>query len=250
MDKKLLLSKSLEKIMVELLPQLKEIVRNNTSPEISIKSDTSPLTQLDLAINDFLEESLPNYSDASFYTEEKSRNWKFPLFAIDPVDGTKEFIKQRPEWAVSVAYLENECWQGEGWIFNPMTTEIYSSSQKRIRDNFNILEGEVSHTEWDANLYNSYHHSRVSLKPMGSIAYKLGRLSHGQSDFVVSLKPKNIWDIAAGTLLCKTQGFKFYSEGLEVKDVRQSYNPPLIWCLEKDSSLLLNLFSKQKDTDL
>lgn len=230
--------------MFDKLTQLNQVIAQHPSPEISIKSDTSPLTELDLAINSYLESTLGEIPGVSFYTEEQSQDFSFPLFAIDPIDGTKEFIKNRPEWVVSIAYLANNRWQGEGWVYNPRLNKIYdlSSLGKRFPSQ-EKLKGEVSHTEWEAGLYQGLDLSQVQLNPMGSIAYKLARLSHGEIDFVVSLKPKNLWDIAAGTLLCKSQEFKFYSQGKEVTEVLKAYEPPLIWCREQDFSLLSNLFS-------
>ena len=70
-------------------------------------------------------------------------------------------------------------------------------------------------------------------RPKGSIAYKLGLLAAGNSDFVISMTPKSIWDIAGGTLLCQRSKIKFYSEGKEVLEVKQNYLPPLIWCHEE-----------------
>ena len=93
--------------------------------------------------------------------------------------------------------------------------------------------GEVSHSEWDRGLYNLFESEKFSIKPKGSIAYKLGLLSAGKSDFVISMTPKNIWDIAGGTLLCQRSNIKFYSEGKEVLEVKQNYLPPLIWCHEE-----------------
>ena len=79
---------------------------------------------------------------------------------------------------------------------------------------------------------------------MGSIAYKLARLANGESDFVVSLAPKNIWDIAGGTLLCFKSGMKFYSQGKEVTKVQKLYQPPLIWSSSEVSPELLKLFER------
>ncbi len=170
------------------------------------------------------------------------------MIAIDPLDGTKEYIKRRPEWSISVGYFPTENFQGEGWVFNPVTEELFDGSIGPTGYG-SILQGEVSHSEWDRGWYENFHHPAFKLRPMGSIAYKLGRLSAGKIDFVVSLAPKNIWDIAGGSLLCQQQGIKFYSQGKEVTQVQRLYEAPLIWCREE---LLMELssFFPSKGTDL
>jgi myo-inositol-1(or 4)-monophosphatase len=154
---------------------------------------------------------------------------------LDPLDGTREYIEQRPEWAISLALFATSSFKGEGWIYNPMKNEVFSHVVPEYKfDNKVSFGGEVSRSEWASNLFLSdYAGGKFRVNPMGSIAYKLGRLAYQKSDFVVSLRPKNIWDIAGGTLLCKEAGLKFYSQGEEVISVEKIYRPPLIWCHEE-----------------
>ena len=162
--------------------------------------------------------------------------------AIDPIDGTREYILNLPEWAVSVGHFSHESFKGEGWVYNPSTLEIFTGSGKVREIKNNIYEGEVSRSEWSKGLYSEIKNEKFKFTPKGSIAYKLGRLSDGKIDFVVSLAPKNIWDIAGGTLLCQKAGLKFYSEGKEVIKVKKLYHPPLIWCREELFSELSKIF--------
>lgn len=245
MDKNSLLRKSLAKIMIERIDQIKSIVALHLDPAITIKSDGSPVTALDLALSEYVESVVKAEMDPTltFYSEEKFNHWQFPLLALDPLDGTKEFIAKRPEWAVSIGLLETETFRGEGWIYNPMTGECFSEeSLKGFRQKESYL-GEVSRSEWDKGLFTDKNEETYKVVPMGSIAYKLGRLSAGKTDFVISLWPKNIWDIAGGTLLCHKAGYKFYSQGQEVNRVQKLYHPPLIWCHESLIAQLSAQFS-------
>lgn len=236
---------NLDKFMHDLTPDIHRIHQDHLSPEISIKKDLSAVTSLDLALTDFIEERfLVKHPEVTFYSEEKYSNWDFPMLSLDPLDGTKEFILGRPEWAVSVAFLPKDSWSGEGWIYNPVTREEFSKAASIPFEKKVSYSGEVSHSEWEAGKYPEPVVGAFVVRPVGSIAYKLGRLSAGKSDFVVSLNPKNIWDIAAGTLLCQEAGMKFYSEGHEVKDVKKLYLPPLIWCHEELFSELSSAFGQ------
>lgn len=213
------------------IPDIKIFLNHYLTPEITYKDDGSPVTKLDLALSKLIEEVMTeHYPHFNFYSEENFTEWKFPLVAVDPLDGTREYIAGRPEWAISVGLFQNENFEGEGWICNPVTNEIYSRGLKHEFPSQNNYCGEVSRSEWEKGLFKNVSAEKFKITPMGSIAYKLGRLSQRKVDFVVSLRPKNIWDIAGGTLLVKQAGMRFYSQGKEVTTVKQLYQSPLIWC--------------------
>lgn len=232
--------------MLDLSTHVQVLVGKHSPARVSIKPDGSPVTTLDLALSELLENEVnQHYPEASIYSEESEKNWNFPLIAIDPLDGTREFVNNRPEWALSVAYLLTEKFEGTGWIYNPLTKESFYQgiSGHAVKD---CYRGEVSRSEWEKGLFKTFNHQQFDVRPMGSIAYKLGRLACNQIDFVVSLRPKHLWDIAAGTVLCHQAGLSFYSQGKKVNEVKKNYEPPLIWCSEKISDELLQLF-QQKD---
>ena len=237
--------------MVDFLPRIFSLINSHHPGESQLKADGSPVTALDLALSDLLEKmGQEHFPDVTVYSEENFSTWDFPLLAIDPIDGTKEYLLNRPEWVISIGVLESKNFIGEGWIFNPLTQELFTSELPQVPFVKKAhYVGEVSHSEWDKGLYQGVQDPRIQLTPKGSIAYKLGRLSQGKSDFVVSLAPKNIWDIAAGTLLCGQSGIKFYSEGKEVTEVKPVYQPPLWWCFSEVSSELSEIFYSQ-DKDL
>jgi fructose-1,6-bisphosphatase/inositol monophosphatase family enzyme len=241
-DKKSLLSLSLASIMLKTKPDIKNLLSLHPHYPGNPKADGSPVTPLDLALSELLEAVCrKHYPEANVFSEENYQGWSFPLIAIDPLDGTKEYIKQRPEWAVSVGYFPTSSFVGEGWVYNPASNELFDG-QSFTPASRKVYQGEVSHSEWECGWYENFQHPKFQLKPVGSIAYKLGRLSEGKIDFVVSLAPKNIWDIAGGSLLCQQQGIKFYSEGKEVTDVQRLYEAPLIWCREELWHELSSLF--------
>lgn len=231
MDKKQLLRNSLAKIMIEHIPSFHSLVQAFPQAKITSKPDGSPVTELDVKLSDLVEEIVHNsFPLHTFYSEEKIGHWSFPMAVLDPLDGTREYIEGRDEWAVSLALFENDRFEGEGWVFNPLRNECYSEARAIPFRHKEIYQGEVSRSEWKKGLFTNRSTAKFELSPVGSIAYKLARLSSGQNDFVVSLRPKNIWDIAAGTLLCHQAGFKFYSQGREVTSLQPIFEPPLIWC--------------------
>ena len=229
--------------MLDLITPVQDLVRNHSPAKVTIKADGSPVTTLDLALTDLIEKQIQlHLPEVSLYSEESEKKWSFPLIAIDPLDGTREFIANRAEWAISVAYLPSSEFVGAGWVYNPQTSESFSDSKSEAFCFKDKYIGEVSRSEWEQGLFQELKSIKFKILPMGSIAYKLGRLSAGKIDFVVSLRPKNLWDIAAGTVLCQQAGLVFYSQGKKVTEVKKFYEPPLIWCSEKISNELLQLF--------
>jgi len=239
-DKKLLLGPNLATIMTNYIAEINTLIELLPFRPSTLKSDGSPVTELDLSLSELCERmAKKHFPDVNFYCEEKFSAWKFPLMAIDPLDGTREYIAGRAEWAISLGLFESKAFVGQGWVYNPVTKELFDEQKNQEKKSSNtIFRGEVSRTEWDNDLFKNFESDKIQLKPVGSIAYKLGRLSAGKSDFVISLNPKNIWDIAGGTILCQKSNIKFYSEGKLVTEVREKYHPPLIWCREEIFSML------------
>jgi myo-inositol-1(or 4)-monophosphatase len=233
----------LANIMLSHKGEIDDLVRSHGVPNVSIKSDNSPVTDLDLALSGLIEEiSKSNFPGSIFYSEEKFSHWGFPLLALDPLDGTREYVARRPEWALSIGHFLTNKFEGEGWVYNPVTGEHFDQGALLEFQKKEVYLGEVSRSELESGLFN-FQDNDLLIKPMGSIAYKLGRLSAGKCDFVVSLRPKSIWDIAGGALLCQQAGLKFYSAGHLVTSVERVYQPPLIWCHEGLSLRLLGSFA-------
>lgn len=229
-DKKLLLSPNVAEIMHKHVDHIDQLVAQHGEPAVFHKSDGSPITPLDLALSAFFEELwAQHWPQYTFYSEEKFSSWAYPLLALDPLDGTREYINRRPEWAVSLGLLLGPDFSGEGWIYNPVTKSLYANPALRKFQVKKMYQGEISRTEWEQIPFDKSQ-PLYPLQPLGSIAYKLGRLAMGETDFVISFRPKNIWDIAAGTILCRQAGMKFYAEGQEVNLAQKLFRPPLIWC--------------------
>lgn len=230
--------------MLSYMDRINDTASLHPVPKIEMKKDNSPVTELDLALSQLVEEiQKAHFSDHIFYSEENFSEWGFPLLALDPLDGTREYIDGRPEWAMSLGLFQDAQFKGEGWVYNPKSGECFSEAEPRPFSDKDQFQGEVSRSEWKSGLFTNYESTKFQIKPMGSIAYKLGRLSQGKIDFVVSLWPKSIWDIAGGTLLCQAAGLKFYAGGKLVTKVEKKYQPPLIWCREEIFSELSSAFA-------
>lgn len=97
--------------VVEASSEILAIYRKGFSPRY--KSDGSPVTQADLASNAIIERHL-NATNIPLLTEEsvhapyeERRHWE-ELWCVDPLDGTKEFIRRNDEFAVNIALIRNK----------------------------------------------------------------------------------------------------------------------------------------------
>jgi myo-inositol-1(or 4)-monophosphatase len=188
---------------------------------VAEKSPDNPVTDADLAADTLLKHRLLALTpDAGWLSEETAdtleRLDRRLCWVVDPLDGTKEFVLGIPEFTVSVALV------GDGEpvlavILNPATDELFhavrgdGSHYKGARSwasQREYLAGakiEASRSERLRGEFEPFE-SVIHVQTMGSIAYKLARVSAGLADGTWSRGPKNEWDICAGVLLVGEAG--------------------------------------------
>lgn len=237
--------------IMEILQNLKKnIIKKINSTilfNISKKEDNTIVTDLDLYISKiFKQEFNKNFPEFNFFCEEDQSEWSFPLLILDPIDGTRELAKGIGECAVSFGvYFSSDFNDSRNfsWIFNPFTGfEINSydniSSPKLYDDK--QLFSFVSRTEFNQNLYQS--NDKYFFLPKGSIAFKLGLLAVGASHFAITKKPKNIWDIAAGTHICLKRGIFLFQNGIKVSHIQKDlYDANLTWVSDHYKNRVLKI---------
>lgn len=194
---------------------------------MTYKQKEDPLTQADLLVHKILSETIESIQPGSTLLSEEGQitnSSEEEIWILDPIDGTREFVKKNNQFAISLAYL-NSSGEYFGIILNPSTGDLflgdsgsgicYSKMQNPKFPNgekpWEMFKGKpasilVSNTEFSENLFREPYWSPFRLVPMGSIAYKLGLVGVGLHDLTVSLKPKNDWDIAAGVCIVRAGG--------------------------------------------
>jgi myo-inositol-1(or 4)-monophosphatase len=184
------------------------------------KANEDPVTTADLKADSILKEGLlKDFPNTGWLSEETrddySRLDKKMVWVVDPIDGTKEFVSGIPEYAVSVALVEN----GQpvlATVYNPATEELFTAASRQgAWLNGKIINAEhtltskpvllASRSEIQRGEFESFE-PFAKIKPCGSIAYKLATVAAGMADATFSLGPKNEWDIAAGVLLVSESG--------------------------------------------
>ena len=214
------------KIAKEAALQAGSIILNfyKSDYEIKDKGYHNPVTTADhaadLRLKEILMEARPEYgwlSEESIDSTERLS--KERVWVVDPLDGTKEFIEGVSNFVVSVALVENDV-PIVGVLFNPVTDEIFTAAQgegaqlnsKTIqcvtKDNLEDMVMLNSRSETRRGLWKPYAGIFGQLKAVGSVAYKLGLTAAGHADIFATLRPKNEWDICAGTCIIHEAGGK------------------------------------------
>jgi len=165
-------------------------------------------------------------SEESADSEERLRCSR--IWLVDPLDGTKEYVTQIPEWCISIALME----EGQlvaGGIYNPLTDELFYGSRETgvICRNGSAHKSEAdselpsqalvlaSRSEVKRGEWERFRRESFRMQPMGSVAYKLALVAAGKADATWTLVPKHEWDVAGGVaLLLAARGHVLTSEGV------------------------------------
>lgn len=226
--------------------------------EVNLKSDNTIVTEIDLFVSTLLKDKLkqhPTFSNYNFFSEEEFDKLIFPSAILDPIDGTRELAKGRAECAVSLALMKTPELTDPanyGWLYNPFSGFNLDSDTPFVASNNKSIQkvlGMVSRSEFEKGYFKDLVNidPRIEITPRGSIAFKLGLLASGGCDFVLSLSPKNIWDIAAGSVLCAQRGMKMYQNGVEITRLDQVHiKGILLWAPENIAQDLWAKFKFEK----
>lgn len=199
-----------------------------------IKSDNSPLTAADTAANDLIVKTLGRVANYPVISEElgvvdynQRKKWS-TFWLVDPLDGTKEFIKKTGEFTINVA-LVHEGIPVLGWVSAPALNLNYlrsldGNSYKESGDlkrqilvrkppgaydqNPLIIAGSRSHSGREFDNYISQF-SNIELISMGS-SLKICLIAEGLADLYPRLGPTYEWDTAAAHAILLGAGGDIY----------------------------------------
>jgi len=210
--------------------------------EIKEKGYHNPVTTADNEADSYLKSTLmsarPQYGWLSEETvDSKNRLNKEKVWIVDPLDGTKEFIEGVPQFVVSIALVEKGI-PIIGVLHNPVTKETFHAAKGEgaylnqgqyrcsIKDSTRDMVILNSRSETRRGLWEPYKKHFKELRPIGSVAYKMGLTAIGKADIFATLRPKNEWDICAGTCLINEAGGKVIN--LNGKDITFNNQKTLI----------------------
>ena len=234
-------AETLERIHAAL--EAARTVLNRFTPgaiETEYKVGHDPVTEADRAVDDILRKPLLRPGEGWLSEEtvdDLTRLDKPRVWVVDPLDGTREFVQGIPEFCVSIAMVENGI-PVAGGICNPATDELILGScetgvtyngkpaQPSQRKNLHGALVLASRSEVKRGEWKQFESDDFTIRPMGSVAYKLGLVSAGRADVTFTLVPKHEWDVAAGAALVLSAGG--FVQTLESTDLKCNQKNPLI----------------------
>ncbi|MDF9393028.1 MULTISPECIES: 3'(2'),5'-bisphosphate nucleotidase CysQ [Methylococcus] len=195
---------------------------------VAQKSDQSPLTMADLASHELIVAGLarlrpqfPVLSEESTASAFKDRkNWP-SLWLVDPLDGTKEFVKRNGEFTVNIALIHEHApvlgvvhapalgltyFAAEGCgAFRQRGDQIPQSIRARARAPAHpVVVGSRSHVNAAMETYLN-RLGECELRPMGS-SLKLCLVAEGTADLYPRIGPTSEWDTAAAHCIVTEAG--------------------------------------------
>ncbi len=216
--------------------------------QVEIKSDQSPLTIADKAANDLINSFLlptkiPIISEENKQTEYSVRKEWDRCWIVDPLDGTKEFIKKNGEFTVNIALCES----GRpifGVVYVPVTRELYYGDVnlgKAYKTKLNAVHNtdialfakkdEILPSGKPKNLYrvvgSRSHMNEDTMEFIGELKKEYGTVeivskgsslkfclvAEGLADIYPRFAPTMEWDTAAGQAICNAVGLKVTLKG-------------------------------------
>ncbi len=213
-------------------------IYNSQEIDVEYKGDRSPLTKADRQANriivDLLSEEFPQYAILS--EEEKDNKERLQndyCFVVDPLDGTKEFIKRNGQFTVNIA-LSYKGKAVMGVIYVPVTEELYWASENSGA--FLTAHGEtdrihVSDKKNDIRVVMSSSHgceemdrliqknNLVNYVKIGS-SLKGCIVARGDAEIYYRFNPTMEWDTAAMQCITEEAGAIFR----QMDDTEMRYN--------------------------
>lgn len=181
------------------------------------KKPGEPVCDIDLEVDAFLRERLRALDpEAGWLSEEtvdvSDRYERRRTWVVDPIDGTRDYLRGRPGWSVSVALVEDRV-PVIGVLSAPARDEIWTAQRGRgSRRNAQRLRAsgrtELAGARVPAEQLPAADSDLVAVAKPNSIALRIALVGAGEADLVATLRWGFEWDIAAAALIAEEAGAK------------------------------------------
>lgn len=196
------------------------------------KEDKSPLSEADLLSNKVICEALAKFNlpilseENSIISFEERKNWEY-FFLVDPLDGTKEFIKRNGEFTVNIALIHKQS-PVLGVVYAPALNLMYSAKKGEgafkndellplalNKDTYKIVASKSHMSDETKDFIDKLEvDKKKELISMGS-SLKLCLVASDEADIYPRLAPTMEWDTAAADAIVretKKMSYDFYSK--------------------------------------
>ena len=210
--------------------------------EVEQKDDNSPLTLADRESNKIILEGLEKYYPGRPYISEETKQISYEerknrehFWLIDPLDGTKEFIKKNDEFTVNIALIHDGVPE-LGVVYLPVKEILFYAikeqgsfkveqngepqkiSARQLQDNKElIIMGSRSHGNQELQDFvdqKKQEYEKVEFIPAGS-SLKFTMIAEGKADIYPRLGPTMEWDTGAAHAIVLESGKKVFKYGTD-----------------------------------
>ncbi len=185
------------------------------APDVWEKSPGDPVSEVDLAVDAFLRRELSALLPSAGWLSEETADAPDRLadgliWLVDPIDGTRDYVRGRRGWAVSVALIsagrpllgmlsapaQGQFWHGESGQGSWRNGERLVASQRQ----------ELSGARVPARITNAVDSDLVIVEQPNSIALRIAMVAADEADMVATLRWGFEWDVGAAALIAREAG--------------------------------------------
>jgi len=196
---------------------------------IEYKEDKSPLTEADLASHHVIIKGLEKFNIPIMSEEgkeipyEKRKEWEY-YWCIDPIDGTKEFIKKNGEFTVNIALIYKKS-PILGVVYAPALGDMYKAKKsegafknsqklplktnKNPKELLRVVASKSHLSEETQDFIDKLKTKNIEQISKGS-SLKLCMVAEGEADIYPRLAPTMEWDTAAADAIVRESGKMIY----------------------------------------
>lgn len=174
-----------------------------------------PVCDIDLEVDAFLRGQLKTLDpEAGWLSEEtldqSDRIERRRIWVVDPIDGTRDYLRGRPGWCVSIALVQDRVpilgvlaapARGEHWTAQKGAGARRNGDPIRASDRTNLAGARVP-----ADQLPPVDQDLVAVQKPNSIALRIAMVAAGEADLVATLRWGFEWDIAAAALIAEEAG--------------------------------------------
>ena len=191
-----------------------------THATIDYKSGGSPVTEADYAVDRFLEQSLrAALPQSGWLSEEKADDFerldRRAVFIVDPIDGTRAFMRGDPRWAVSVALVIGGAPE-LAVLHLPALKKTFAAMRGggatlngapiRVSERSSLEQARIAGPTF---LLDALLRAGVALQPqpkIPSLAFRIAQVACADLDAGLASTDAHDWDIAAADLVLREAG--------------------------------------------
>jgi myo-inositol-1(or 4)-monophosphatase len=171
------------------------------------KDDKSPVSAADLAVDALLRDQLTQLLPGSGWLSEETadsadRLSRDYVWIVDPIDGTRDYIRGRAGWAVSVALV----FKGEvaaAWLYAPARHEMLVAVRGQ---GATCHRTELTGARFPAHDLPKFARDMEASPCPNSIALRMAEVACGRADVLATVRWGAEWDVAAADLIAREAG--------------------------------------------